>query len=76
MRPGIRNAVARRSPTAGTSILPLLFLLCHKEALPFGPPVHMRLSAEEVMELVEKCGFKFLRQADLGYNYMIQFTVE
>jgi ubiquinone/menaquinone biosynthesis C-methylase UbiE len=47
---------------------------CHKKDLRFGPPEHMRLSAEEATELMEKCGFKFLRQADLGYNYLIQFT--
>ena len=47
---------------------------CHKESRPFGPPLHRRLSAEEAIELMEKYGFKFLRQADLGYNYLIQFA--
>ncbi len=47
---------------------------CHKEYLPFGPPVHMRLSSEEVRDLMEQYGFGFLSEVDLGYNYLIQFT--
>lgn len=54
----------------------LVVIDCHKKDLRFGPPEHMRLSAGEAIDLMEKCGFKFLRRADLGYNYMIQFTVE
>ena len=47
---------------------------CHKESLPFGPPVHVRLSSEEVRNLMERYGFGFLSEVDLGYNYLIQFT--
>lgn len=47
---------------------------CHKQSLPFGPPVHIRLSSEEVKEMMERCDFRFSSEVDLGYNYMVQFT--
>jgi ubiquinone/menaquinone biosynthesis C-methylase UbiE len=54
----------------------LVIIDCHKDDLSFGPPKHMRLSPEEVKELVGRYGFVVLSEVDLGYNYMIQFAVE
>lgn len=54
----------------------LVIIDCHKKDLRFGPPEHMRLSPEEVKELMGKCGFRFLSEADLGYNYLIQFVAK
>jgi ubiquinone/menaquinone biosynthesis C-methylase UbiE len=54
----------------------LAIIECHKENLSFGPPQHMRLSPEEVEALLSPCNFRKERVIDLGYNYMIQFSVE
>lgn len=53
----------------------LAIIECHKGNTPFGPPEHMRLSPEEVKDLMAECGFAVLSQADFGYSYMIQFVV-
>ena len=47
---------------------------CKKEEQDFGPPIHLRLSPEEVEEAVRKHGFRQCGLVDLGYNYLIQFT--
>ena len=49
---------------------------CKMEAQPLGPPIHMRLSPEEVEDLITQYGFEKVGLADLGYNYMIQFAVK
>jgi len=47
---------------------------CKKEDQPFGPPGHMRLSPEDLEDSIVQYGFEKVGFADLGYNYMIQFT--
>jgi len=47
---------------------------CHKKALHFGPPEHIRLSEEEVREVMAQYAFRVLSETDLGYNYLIQFV--
>ncbi len=46
-----------------------------REDMPFGPPVHMRLSSEDVEALVMKYGFLKISYVDLGYSYMTQFKL-
>jgi ubiquinone/menaquinone biosynthesis C-methylase UbiE len=46
-----------------------------KEDMPFGPPLHMRLSSEDVEALVMKYGFLKISYVDLGYSYMTQFKL-
>jgi ubiquinone/menaquinone biosynthesis C-methylase UbiE len=48
---------------------------CKKEDMPFGPPKHMRLSPTDIENSIKKYGFKKLSLVDLGYNYMIQFSI-
>jgi ubiquinone/menaquinone biosynthesis C-methylase UbiE len=48
---------------------------CKKEDASFGPPIHMRLSPEQVERCAARSGFKKTGLIDLGYNYMIQFVV-
>lgn len=47
-----------------------------KEDMPFGPPVHMRLSPEDVEEMLSSNGFTKIGLTDLGCSYMIQFKVK
>ncbi|MBN2514400.1 MAG: class I SAM-dependent methyltransferase [Deltaproteobacteria bacterium] len=49
---------------------------CKKEDMPFGPPIHMRLSAESVEDSVTQYGFEKINVVDLGYNYLIQFRLQ
>lgn len=46
---------------------------CKKEAQPFGPPIGMRISPEELEGTITKYGFERISLGDLGYNYLIQF---
>jgi ubiquinone/menaquinone biosynthesis C-methylase UbiE len=46
-----------------------------KEEMPFGPPLHVRLSPEEAEGLVDKRMFSKISYSDLGYSYMVQFKV-
>ena len=48
----------------------MVMINCKKEDQPFGPPLHLRLSPEEVEETLEEYGFKMINYVDLGYNYM------
>ena len=42
---------------------------------PPGPPIHIRLSSEEVTDRLEPFGFKKERSVDVGpYNYLILFN--
>lgn len=53
----------------------LAVIECKKEEQDFGPPLHLRLAPEEVEEAVAPLGFRRSGYADLGYNYLILFTV-
>lgn len=54
----------------------LSIIECKKEDTPFGPPIHMRNSAEELESIITQYGFGKLNYIDLGYNYMIQFILD
>lgn len=54
----------------------LAIIECKKENQSFGPPMHMRLSPEEVEAALKGQSFKKISYADLGYNYLVQFRVE
>lgn len=45
----------------------------NKEDKPFGPPEHCRLSPGDVRKALHPHGFQYLKQADLGDAYLIQF---
>ena len=49
---------------------------CKKEEMPFGPPLHMRLSPEEIEDAVSQYGFEKINVIDLRYNYMIKFCLK
>lgn len=51
----------------------LVIIECKKEEMPFGPPLNMRLSSEELVNSITQYGFETISLVDLGYNYMIQF---
>lgn len=51
----------------------LAVIECHKQAMPFGPPQHIRLSPEETKGLIGRSGFRKIGIVDLGYNYLITF---
>lgn len=51
----------------------LAIIECKKEAQPFGPPIDMRISAEDLERTITKYGFTIVSLSDLGYNYLIQF---
>ncbi len=46
-----------------------------KEETPCGPPIHMRISAEEIAEAVEQYSFAPVGVVDFGRTYLAQFTV-
>lgn len=46
---------------------------CKKEVQPFGPPMSMRISPEELEGTITQYGFERISLNDLGYNYLIQF---
>ncbi len=46
-----------------------------KEETSFGPPAEIRLSPEELKEIITKYGFKQISYTDLDSFYMIQFEV-
>lgn len=52
----------------------LAMMECKKEEMSFGPPVHMRLSPEEVEALALECGFRKTGYTDLGFNYLSIFS--
>ncbi len=51
----------------------LAVLECKKEEMDFGPPLHMRISAGEIAELIDNNGYRQISYADLGVNYMVRF---
>lgn len=52
----------------------LCIIECKKEEMPFGPPLSMRVSAEDLENRVTAYGFRRDGLADLGYNYLIRFV--
>ncbi len=54
----------------------LVIIECKKEDRPFGPPMHLRISQEELEAEITQYGFKKLNYVDLGHNYMIQFAMK
>jgi len=54
----------------------LVIIECKKENLSRGPPLHMRISAEELEDHVTQYGFKKINLIDLGSNYMVKFGVK
>ena len=46
---------------------------CKKEVQPFGPPMSMRISPDELERIITPHGFERISLSDLGYNYLIQF---
>jgi ubiquinone/menaquinone biosynthesis C-methylase UbiE len=49
---------------------------CKKERLPFGPPLEMRLSADELSAVATASGFIKKGDVDLGYNYLVLFKMD
>ncbi|MDD9304254.1 MAG: class I SAM-dependent methyltransferase [Desulfobacter sp.] len=54
----------------------LAILECKKEEWSFGPPVHMRLAPQEIEDYIEGWGFTKKDYKDLGFNYLLKFTLE
>ncbi|ABD41070.1 UbiE/COQ5 methyltransferase [Methanospirillum hungatei JF-1] len=54
----------------------LVIIECNKENLTFGPPVHMRISADEIEKIVSPYGFVQISHADLGFNYLVTFIIQ
>ncbi len=54
----------------------LAIIECKKEDSPFGPPIHMRNSPQELEAAITRYGFEKVSYVDLGYNYMIQFSIK
>lgn len=52
----------------------LFVIECKKEEMQFGPPLHMRLSPEEIEVYTSSGGFKKISFTDLGYNYIISYS--
>ncbi|MDD4844237.1 MAG: methyltransferase domain-containing protein [Anaerotignum sp.] len=53
----------------------LTVIECKKESSPFGPPVHLRISPEELEKMLGEYGFLKTDYIDLGFNYMMLFTL-
>ena len=47
---------------------------CKKEEQPFGPPVHLRISPQELETSLGSVGYRKIAYRDLGYTYLIQFN--
>lgn len=54
----------------------LVIIECKKEDLSRGPPLEMRISSDELENLVERYGFLKINLFDLGFNYLILFGVK
>lgn len=46
---------------------------CKKEGSPFGPPLNMRLSTDEIDGYAHGAGFEKIGQKDLGHNILLKF---
>ena len=49
---------------------------CKKEEQSFGPPKHMRNAPDEIEAAAVPFGFNRIGYHDLGYNYMLRFTLK
>jgi len=47
-----------------------------KEETSFGPPVHIRISPEDIEKAITQHGFEPAGRADLGCNYLAQFIAK
>lgn len=54
----------------------LVIIECKKKDLSRGPPLEMRISSDELENLVERYGFLKINLFDLGFNYLILFGVK
>jgi ubiquinone/menaquinone biosynthesis C-methylase UbiE len=52
----------------------LAIIECKKEDQPWGPPIHIRLSPDQVREAAIPQGFVETGLVDLGKNYLIRFV--
>jgi len=52
----------------------LTIIECQKKETPFGPPLSMRLSPEEIESVALRCGFTRKNHFDLEFFYLIKFT--
>lgn len=53
----------------------LAIIECKKEEQPWGPPLHMRISPQEMEQGLEPRGYVRTGYTDLGKTYLIQFKV-
>lgn len=67
--PGLFQELHRVLKTGGT----LAVLECKKEQMEFGPPLHMRISAMDIADIIDNKGFRHTSYVDLGVNYMVCF---
>ena len=51
----------------------LFIIECKKEETPFGPPLHKRLSPDDIESVITKFGFKKNSCVDLENNYMLEY---
>ena len=51
----------------------LTVIECKKEEMPFGPPLEMRISPEELEDALRGYGFRKQEYVNLGYYYMMLF---
>jgi len=51
----------------------LFVLECKKEEMDFGPPLHIRISAEDIEDVFAQHGFQRAGYEDLGFNYLVRF---
>ncbi len=51
----------------------LTVIECKKEEMPFGPPLEMHISPEELEDALRGYGFRKQEYVNLGYYYMMLF---
>ena len=54
----------------------LAIIECKKEERPFGPPLEMRISPQELMASLTPIGYHEIDYRDLGDTYLIQFVLK
>ncbi len=54
----------------------LAVIECKKEDQDFGPPIHIRLSPQEIDDALDGCGFERVSLADMGFNYLVQYAAQ